>query len=739
MSLATAPAWWVLLVLCAGAALVAYAAYANLAVPLSWRQRSTLVGLRVGSLLILMLFLLRPVSTEPAAMREAAVAILVDASRSMRLTDVTEGRRIDQATTIIREQILPSVETEFQVDVLTLGDAISLSDVTDLTSVEPVGTRSDLVSALMELQQRYASRTIAGVVLVSDGGDTSGRDIADAAAEIGFPVFTVGIGALRPPLDLEVTDVTAGVATVADSVVDLDVSVVSHGRGQKPVELKLLEDGQLADLRRVTPLGDGTPVRTVFQVSPKTDGATLYTVDIDPEAGEVAIENNRRSVLVQPPGRARRLLMVEGAPGYEHTFLKRVWLGDTGLELDAVVRKGQNDQGEHTFFIQGDAARVAALSAGYPVDRRTLFQYDTVILANVEGEFFGPDQLDLTVAFVEDRGGGLLVLGSLSLMGPGVVDSPLETVLPLRVSDRGRSREVQTLDAQPDKATVTGDGVIHPIMQIGSTPTDTRERWERLPPLGGSVALGPAKPGASVLAVVSAPGGDTRPLVAIQRYGRGRSMVFAGEAAWRWKMLQPAADRSYDRFWGQAVRWLSAGASEPVTVSTTGGRAPGDLVQLEIYVRDEAYQPIVQAAPVVRILTPGGRGSTLSPLLVDAGDGRYAASFEASASGVYRVDVSVDDRGAPRYSATEWVLVGGVDTELADPRLDAQLLQRLSDATGGDMLPLADLGTLPERLLSTASSVPQRTRELWHSIWSFLLVVMLLTTEWSLRRAWGLR
>ncbi len=28
-------------------------------------------------------------------------------------------------------------------------------------------------------------------------------------------------------------------------------------------------------------------------------------------------------------------------------------------------------------------------------------------------------------------------------------------------------------------------------------------------------------------------------------------MVFAGEAAWRWKMMMAASDRSYDFFWRQ--------------------------------------------------------------------------------------------------------------------------------------------------------------------------------------------
>ncbi len=737
MSFATAPAWWVLILLCAGAGLVGYATYARPVVPLSWRQRGVLIGLRVTSLLLLILILLRPVSTEPAPTREAAVPILVDASRSMGLTDGVDGRRIDQAVALVREQILPSLESEFQVDVLTLGDEINLTDPTTQPTVAADGARSDLVSALTAIERRYASRTVAGVVLVSDGGDTSADEIADAAANLEFPVYTVGVGASRPARDLEVTSLTAGAATVTESAVDIDVSVVSYGRGQDAVELRLLEDGRLVDLRRVTPREDGVPVSTVFQVAPETDAATLYTVTIEPEAGEIAVENNQRSVLVQPPGRARRLLMVEGAPGYEHTFLKRVWLRDRGLELDAVVRKGQNDQGDHTFFIQGDSERTAALSGGYPVDRRALFQYDTVILANVEAEFFSPDQFDLTAAFVEERGGGLLALGSLTLTEPGLSDSSLDVVLPVDVSGRSR-RESETRDTRRDRVSLTSDGLTHPIMQIGNAPAETSERWEQLPALGGSIALGLPKTGASVLATVSGPGGQVRPLVAVQRYGRGRSMVFAGEAAWRWKMLQPADDRSYERFWGQAARWLSAGAADPVTVTAEGGQSPGDVVQLDIYVRDDAYQSVVGADPTVRVLTPEGRGDTLSPVLVDAGDGRYTASFETTGSGVYRVDVSAEAGGTRLGAATAWVLVGGVDTELADPRLDAQFLRRVSNATGGALLTLDELTTLPQRLLSTASLRQQR-RDLWHSVWSFLVVVMLLTTEWSLRRRWGLR
>ncbi len=82
---------------------------------------------------------------------------------------------------------------------------------------------------------------------------------------------------------------------------------------------------------------------------------TVYTVEIPEAAGEVAAENNSRSVLVPPQTGKRRLLIVEGAPGYEHTFLKRALSDDPGLDVDAVVRKGQNDDGRDTFYVQADS------------------------------------------------------------------------------------------------------------------------------------------------------------------------------------------------------------------------------------------------------------------------------------------------------------------------------------------------------------------------------------------------
>ena len=736
MTLAVSVPWWALLLLVAATMLVAYGAYARPVVPLTLGQQASLIGLRLLALLVALMFLLQPVATDPARTRDTIVPILIDQSRSMRLADQGETRRIDRAAELVRDEIMPALADDFQVDVLAFGDTLSPADPDEL---QPVANGSDLVGALEALRERYRGRPVAGVVVVSDGGDTSGRDGTSVVGDRTMPVFAIGVGALRPSSDREVVNVTAGEASVADSIVDVSASVVSYGFDQTPIEVRLLKDGRLLQVRRLIPPAEGSPVRTVFRVSPNPDGATVYTVEIPHDAAELVAENNRRSVLVRPPGRPRRVLMIEGAPGYEHSFLKRVWLADAGIRLDSVVRKGQNDRGEHTFYVQGAPDRTALLATGYPIDRAALFRYDALVLANIEAEFFRPDQLAMMAEFVERRGGGLLLLGSLTLTSRGFAGSPVEEVIPVELVDRGRADTAVPADAAAGALVLTDDGAGHPVMQLGPTVPDTQARWATVPLLGDIVALGSPKPGATVLARVSA-AGVSQPLIAVQRYGAGRSMIFAGESSWRWKMQLPAAERMYDKFWGQVVRWLAASAPEPVRVVASGGMSPGGRVHLDVLLRDADYQPVVDGDPVVRVTTPTGEVRELLPALADAMMGRYAAELGVDVPGVYRVEAAATLDGDTHTALDEWMLVGRVDVELADPRLNEQVLRRIATASGGRLLDAAGVVELPALLLAGARGVaPPITHDLWHGVWTFLLMLVVLSTEWSLRRAWGMR
>ena len=730
--------WWALVALVAAALLLARRTYAGPAVPLTRGQRLGLTALRALTLLLLVLFLLQPVVFERGAEpRDAVVPVLVDVSRSMGLADADGEPRLARARALV-ERLLPALGAEFQVELLAFGEGV---EVTSPDALEASAGHSDLRGALGAVRERYQGRTVAGIVVVSDGGDT-GAEEASQSVSPEVPIFAIGVGARRISRDREVTALTVGETPLAGSVVELAASVVSRGYGTDPIQLTVEENGRPVRVRRVVPDADGSPVRVVFQVSPGADAATLYTVAIAADAGELTAANNRRSAVVQAPRRPRRLLLIEGRPGFEHSFLKRALDGDTGLEVDALVRKGQNERGDETYYVQAAETRAAALVGGYPATRAALFGYDAIVLANVDASALARDQLAMTAAFVAERGGGLLVMGAESFEHQPLLRTPLEEVVPVELADRAGLAVCagHRPDGDSYRLFVTPDGERHPVMQLGGTAEDSARRWAAAPALASSAAVGGPRGGAIVLAESLGPGGVARPLVALQRYGEGRSMVFVGEAAWRWKMMLPSDDSLYETFWRQAVRWLAGDAPDPVALAPPPAAMAGEILPLTLTVRDADFRGVKDASILMTVAGPGGLARDVHVSAVEGAGGRYLGRFQADRAGLYRVRAEARRGDIMLGAADTVVLVGGVDQEMADPRRNDDVLRRLAIASGGELLEPDALDGVAGRLAARAPDrLPPVARDLWHSAWSFLLIVTMLGTEWVLRRRWGMR
>src|SRR5688572_25781482 len=191
MAFANPLSWWALAVVLAAIAAISWQAYARFAV--APRRRNALIALRFITLLMLVLFLMRPVRTSQDGPSNAVVPILVDGSRSMSIEDAGAGpgsgksRRIDRARDLVAGELLPLLGPRFQTEVLAFGDGLALVSPADLGAT---ARRSDLTGALAAVRERYRGRPIAGIVLLSDGGDTGGIDPPYRTP----PVYAIGIG-----------------------------------------------------------------------------------------------------------------------------------------------------------------------------------------------------------------------------------------------------------------------------------------------------------------------------------------------------------------------------------------------------------------------------------------------------------------------------------------------------------------------------------------------------------------
>lgn len=729
------PAWaWAL----GGVAilLLALAVYRAARQRLSTPRWALLVALRALTLIVVAVILLRPVRLEPAtAATGRAVAVVVDDSRSMQLPDA-QGieTRLQRARQLVAGRLRPLLSADFDLRLFAVSDTVRELQSEDALTGN--GRGSDLAGAVTAMAERAAAGEFVAMVLVTDGAATAPL----SALPTTLPVFAIGVGSSGGVVDREVRDVSASDVSVVDSFAEITANVVSHG-ARDTADVRLLENGRPLDVRQVRLPGNSQPVRERFRVSPSRTAATVYSVDIAEATVELTPANNRGTVFVPAPGLPHPVLILEGAPGFEHSFLTRTLKNDTGLDVDVIVRKGRSDRGEPTFYVQGAASRTAALVNGFPRTRDELFRYAAVVLGNIEADFLSRDQMAMLLAFVEQRGGGLAIIGARSFGERGVIGTDLGRVLAVEARGAGAVNAAAAASSrQGTRIDLTSAGQQHPVMQLVAGPGATASPWSSLPSLAAAAAVGRTRPGAEVLAMVSGPAGEPQPLVAVQRAGRGRTMVFTGEGAWRWRMGLASGNLAYETFWRQALRWIAVQAPPPVAVEVEPPSL-GIAVPVTVRVVTPAFEPVSDAGVQVRIEEPGGAGRTLTAALDASEPGLYRASLLTLAPGVHRIDVEATRRGGSLGRTSVQVLAGGSDPEFVDPRRNDAVLRRLGQVTGGGLLEASDLAGLPGRIREAAASPTARLveRDVWHNGWSFLIICALLGIEWALRRQWGLR
>ena len=178
--------WWLAVILAAAVGAAAFAEYRRPLAPLTPGQRGVLAALRLAVLAALVLFLFRPIVMLPPAgpAYDTIVPVLVDVSRSMRLGDADGQTRVARANALLKT-LLPALKSHASPELFAVGDGIRPASIDGLAAD---ARRSDLGGALSAVRERYRGQRLAGVVLISDGGDTGAGGSGgsgDAPVEVG--------------------------------------------------------------------------------------------------------------------------------------------------------------------------------------------------------------------------------------------------------------------------------------------------------------------------------------------------------------------------------------------------------------------------------------------------------------------------------------------------------------------------------------------------------------------------
>jgi uncharacterized membrane protein len=721
---------------------------------LSPRLRAGLWALRVaGGLLLLACALDWRQESARQEVEKPMLQVIVDNSASMTTADASGGRtRFEEAKSRLRDEILPGYDSR-RIGTACAGDGFSSVDPLMAT---PDAKRSDLGKALRDALEDGGDRTRGAVILISDGAAADPEDLRAAARlyrTARVPVYPWVTGTDRQPADVRIASVSLRQPSASQATIHLNATVESPGHGGEDTELTVKFGDQILH-RQTLRLDGGRQEVTADFLSPYL-GCQFYDIAVEPVKGETSLANNRARAACDLHRDPIRVLYMEGSVPAETDYLKDGLEADPEMSVTSLHFPGEGsleDLAAQALQVRGKDPRifydahgrevpsVCHATRGYPASLAELLKYDVVIDSDIIKEAFTPQQMADTVAFVEQYGGGFVMVGGQTSFGAGGYETTvIDKLMPVEIANRSDPLWY------PFQVKVTEAGYGHPMMKVGSNPTETQSAWTaRFPGFNGANYARRAKPGAHVLARMDSPGTgmDGLVLFAVQNIGRGRTMAFMSDTTSGWgdrfetQWGESRSDSTYYRkFWNNTIRWLAADriarkGGQALIETSTVAVTPGDVVPVRV-----VALTATELAGLEVSIREGDAAAQPVSLQWNGANRSWEGSFVPKAAGDVVIEAAYRNaEGAPVVTRSG-VRVRLDSDESVAVAARSDLLGELARETGGELVDEQNVKRILSELATKAVPVTwKRSIPVWDRWWILLPLLALVIFEWLLRR-----
>lgn len=385
--------------------------------PMTGGRKAALLAVRTALVLLSLLAL-----ASPAMRRESeqeAVIFVLDHSQSL-------GEAGARAVYEKADELASSLPSDTYVGFVSAGATSQVLRlptrdrdplVFDVARVEDSGHDTDLAGAVSLARSLFPPATTRRLVLIGDGLETKGdlAAAADDAALAGVAIDAVPVaGPARP--DVRVVRVRPSRSRLHEGAqlrISADIASSIQGAGR----VRLFENGIEVDAQPLeVKVGEQATVH--FDRTPEERNLYKYRVAVEGFEGDSIPENDASLALVDVRGRPM-LLYIEGEESEAHYL------------TDAMAREG----------IRLVSRTVDAM----PNSLQDLAGYDGVVFSDVPAHKLTEKHMTLVRDYVEQLGGGFMMIGGRSSFGVGgYYRTPIEDVLPVKMKAPDKEEKYAT-------------------------------------------------------------------------------------------------------------------------------------------------------------------------------------------------------------------------------------------------------------------------------------------------------
>lgn len=664
---------WWVLVIILVAAAFSFFLYSKKGVPWNSNQNRILAALRFLSVFMLLCLLLEPSIKQVINGTEPPIIALAIDNSQSTVASITDSTALKSEIQSI-ERELSELDIDVEVYSLDQSDSIHFNQRT-----------TDLSNLLKRVDDGLQGRNFAATILFSDG--IFNRGSSPAFRSYLAPIFSVGLGDTIPPRDINISRVLYNKISFKGNETPLQVEINQKGYDNKLVKVILSEQGKVIAEKEVRLTKAVQEIE--FLLKNEEEDLRHLVVSIPLFEDEAIKENNRSDLFMEVIDGREKVLIIASAP---HPDVKAI---------RSTLEATENYQTE--LFIPGMH------------DEEPTEIFDVIIY---HGAFTS------SVNFQQKENPGIWYIFS----NESSLTSANKALPYLDIKRNG---------SQPDKVSGSFN------QNFSKFKIEDVSAFEEFPPL--EVPFGDYSLSGPVEVLMFQKLGNistNKPLMVFYDDGNKKSAVLMGQNIWRWKLQESAINENsaqFQNFITKTVQFLSV---------------KNDKKRFQFKPRKTTFldsQPIVFDSEVYNDIYERVYGNTINLTITseegeiqkfDYQDSEFNSSFKVPPleSGIYSFSASLQ-LGDKTFSDKGEFLVENVNPEYVNLTANHNLLKLVSLKSGGQYIHFSNVNELIASIKAQNFKSVIRSSEsffpLLNSFLWFLVIFLLFSTEWFLRKYWG--
>ena len=711
------PLWLILLLVLLSGAVTAYSYRRRNPAVAPW-QHVLLLSLRAASIALVAVMLLCPGHmTEERNREKSHIVFLLDRSASMATQDLPARlSRLEQATAYLKEHRFKRL-SDYPMDTFSFNSQTQRqADGGELAALKPEGG-TDFKQVIARIDKDIGLNRTAAIVLLSDGIDYSGFK----GNEIDVPILSVPIGTdLATAKDVGIEPFKCPDKVSEGEELTLDIPILMQGYAQeKNVSLNVSVDkASVHDVKLA--LSSGRPHTEPVKLTLARPGIHVISIACEAFPDEVTALNNRRELAVEVVKAKDEVVVYFPVLNNSFRPLVREFLKDEDGAFTAFYKVAENN-----YRLLGNKMN-PLFGNGLPKTADALKNVTCLILGSHNGDLLSPAETLVIEQYV-NRGGSLICLAGADSFGRLPSGSPLLRLLPVMTLETSFRTGAFRVVPEP-----TADGAF--IEQVKAIIADNSGSADFA--INGINQIKDVKANAKVM--LWAESESREPLLVWQAYGRGKVIALLSNSFHLWGTAGKR-DENFSRFWRQLVAFAKSLDEEADLLKVALPKtelAVGERVSVTAIARNPAGTN--QALTVKADLFPVASDTPVATFPLEKKAECFMADLPALQAGRYVLRVASQDDKEVLRTRYKLVVVGDVLEESARIRVDRETFRAYSGEKHIFGLDEADRLETCLRDAVQKNVVRREKFLIFETPVFFSILVLLLLTEWFLRRRFNL-